>query len=120
MLLWCSVRLMMMITRIFNYFLKLGVIFFSFFFSFSVFAIIYPPGYVDGDAQVTISDTILIRQVLAGLRPSNDPKFALAGFINGDINFDGAVQINDTSLARSALAGLVRLVTKIDPAIKTT
>jgi hypothetical protein len=81
---------------------------------------VYPPGDVNGDGHVTGADSLLLNQVLLGLRSSNHPVFAVTGFANGDVNRDGQVSGGDSLLINQVLVGLrSHVITKVTPAIRT-
>jgi len=80
---------------------------------------IYPPGDVNATNGVTSADSLLINQVLVGLRSSNDAIFATAGFGNGDVNQDGRVTSGDSLLINQQVVGLRSfIVTKIVPNVR--
>ena len=81
----------------------------------------YPPGDVNGDVHVSGGDSLLINQVLVGLRSNTHPVFAAAGFANGDLNQTNGVNGADSLLINQAVVGLrAYIVTKIVPASRTT
>jgi hypothetical protein len=67
---------------------------------------IFPPGDVNGDSRATGADTLLINQVLVGLRSNTHPIFATTGFANGDINTNGVVSGADSLVINQVLVGL--------------
>ena len=76
----------------------------------------YPPGDVNGDFHLDASDSLLINQVLVGLRSSNDSIFQLTGFLNGDVNQEGQVTSADSLLINQQVVGLRSfIVTKVVP-----
>jgi hypothetical protein len=80
---------------------------------------IFPPGDVNATNGVTTADSLLINQVLVGLRSSNDAIFATAGFANGDVNQDGRVTSGDSLLINQDIVGLRSfVVTKIVPSVR--
>lgn len=80
----------------------------------------YPPGDVNGDTHVTGADSLLINQVLVGLRPSTSAVFNVTGFANGDVNQSSTVTGGDPLLINQTLVGLrTYLVTKIVPNVRT-
>ena len=80
----------------------------------------YPPGDVNGDTHVTSADSLLINQVLVGLRSSNSVVFATAGYANGDVNQNGTVSAADSLLINQVIVGLrAYVVTKIVPSVRT-
>jgi hypothetical protein len=79
-------------------------------------SVLYPPGDVNGDGRVTGSDSLLINQVLVGLRGSNDPVFTAATFANGDANRSASVTGGDSLLINQVMVCLRSyVVTKIAP-----
>jgi hypothetical protein len=81
---------------------------------------IFPPGDVNGTNGVTSADSLLINQVLVGLRSSNDAIFATAGFANGDVNQTNGVTAADSLLINQVLVGLRSfIVTKIAPNVRS-
>jgi PKD repeat protein len=66
----------------------------------------FPPGDVNGDGKVTGSDSLLIHQVLVGLRSNSHSVFAAAGFGNGDVNTNVAVINADSLLINQVLGGV--------------
>jgi hypothetical protein len=68
--------------------------------------IAYPPGDVNGDTHVTGVDSLLINQVIVGLRSNTHPIFAVAGFNNGDVNATASVNGADSLLIDQVLVGL--------------
>jgi hypothetical protein len=75
-----------------------------------------PPGDVNGDLRVNSSDSLLINQVLVGLRSSNDAIFQVAGYVNGDVNQDGFVTGADSLLINQQAVDLRSyVITKIVP-----
>jgi hypothetical protein len=82
----------------------------------SVAWILYPPGDVNADLHVTGQDSLLINQVLVGLRATNHAVFATAGFANGDVNRPNAVTGADSLLINQTMVGLrAHLTTRILP-----
>lgn len=80
----------------------------------------YPPGDVNADQRVTGADSLLINQVLVGLRSNTHPIFAVAGFANGDVNTNGVVSSADSLLINQTLVGLrPYVVTEALPAART-
>jgi PKD repeat protein len=78
--------------------------------------VVYPPGDVNGTNGVTGADSLLINQVLVGLRSNTHPVFAAAGFANGDVNTNGVTSGADSLLINQVLVGLrAYIVTKILP-----
>jgi PKD repeat protein len=85
-----------------------------------IVAVFYPPGDMNGDFRINTSDSLLINQVLVGLRSSNDASFAAAGFSNGDVNRSGVVSTADSLLINQTKIGLRSyLVTGIVPGSRT-
>jgi hypothetical protein len=69
-------------------------------------AIVYPPGDVNGDFKVTGADSLLINQVIVGLRSNTHPIFAKTGYANGDVNNSGTVSGADSLIINQVLVGL--------------
>jgi PKD repeat protein/glycosidase len=85
-----------------------------------IVAIVYPPGDVNGSLTVTGGDSLLINQVVVGLRSNTDPIFAKAGFSNGDVNTNNVVTGGDSLLINQVLVGLRSYITtKILPNSRT-
>jgi hypothetical protein len=81
---------------------------------FALAFVMFPPGDVNGDFHVTGADSLLINQVLVGLRSNTHPIFASAGFSNGDINQNQTVSGADSLLINQVVVGLRPfVVTKI-------
>jgi PKD repeat protein len=81
-----------------------------------IVVVVYPPGDLNGDFHVRGADSLLINQVLVGLRPTNSPIFAVTRYQNGDVNQDGAVAGQDSLLINQVVVDLRSyLVTKILP-----
>ena len=86
----------------------------------SIVVTAFPSGDVNGDARVTSADSLLINQVLVGLRGSNSVSFARTGFQNGDVNQNSTVSGADSLLINQVIVGLRGyLVTKIVPGVRT-
>jgi hypothetical protein len=76
----------------------------------------FPPGDVNDDQHVTGSDSLLINQVLVGLRNPTSAVFQATGFANGDVNRDTAVAGADSLLINQVAVGLRSyLTTRIEP-----
>ncbi len=83
--------------------------------------IVYPPGDINGDQRVTGADSLLINQVVVGLRSNTHPVFAATGFANGDVNTNNAVTGADSLLINQTIVGLRSyLVTKVLPSSHTS
>ena len=81
-----------------------------------IVAVIYPPGDVNGDMRVTGADSLLINQVLVGLRGSTSAVFQITGYLNGDVNATNGVTGADSLLINQFLVGLRSFITtKIVP-----
>jgi hypothetical protein len=65
-----------------------------------------PPGDVNGDSKVSAADSLLIDQVLVGLRSSTSAVFQANGFQNGDVNAANGVNGADSLLINQVLVGL--------------
>jgi hypothetical protein len=75
-----------------------------------------PPGDVNNDQHVTGSDSLLINQVLVGLRSNTHPIFAAGGYANGDVNQTNGVSGADSLLINQVVVGLrSHVVAKILP-----
>ena len=73
------------------------------------------PGDVNGDNKVNGSDSLLINQVVIGLRQPTDSIFG-GNFQNGDVNGDNQVNGADSLLINQVLIGLrSHIVTKVIP-----
>jgi hypothetical protein len=84
---------------------------------FAIALLSNPAGDVNGDFLVTSADSLLINQVLVGLRAPDDPIFSSTGFLNGDINQDSQVTGSDSLLINQVLVGLrPYVVSQIAPA----
>ena len=107
--------------------------------------IIYPPGDVNHDGHVTGADSLLINQVLTGMRQTNDPIFetnftvqlvvdspltastntctdciVMGCYPNGDVNNSGTVTGADTLLINQVMVGLRSyIMTKTVPGSRT-
>jgi PKD repeat protein len=80
---------------------------------------VYPIGDVNADFRVTGTDSLLINQVLVGLRSSNSAIFA-AGYENGDVNRNGHVTGADSLLINQVAVGLRSyVVTRVLPGSRT-
>ncbi len=66
----------------------------------------YPPGDVNGSFTVTGADSLLINQVLVGLRSNTHPIFAVTGFSNGDVNSTASVTGADSLFINQVIVGL--------------
>ncbi len=78
------------------------------------------PGDVNGDVRVTGADSLLISQVLVGLRSNTRPIFAIAGYQNGDVNQTNVVSGADSLLINQVLVGLrAYITTKVLPNTRT-
>ncbi len=83
--------------------------------------IVYPPGDVNGDQRVTGADSLLINQVVVGLRSNTHSIFAAAGFANGDVNTNNVVSGADSLLINQVVVGLrAYITTRILPASHST
>ncbi len=80
----------------------------------------YPPGDVNGDFHVTGADSLLINQVMVGLRSNTHPIFAVTGFENGDVNDNGTVSGADSLVINQVMVGLrAHVTTAIFPFART-
>jgi pimeloyl-ACP methyl ester carboxylesterase len=76
----------------------------------------HPRGDVNGDVRVTGADSLLINQVLVGLRSATSSVFQTTTFLNGDVNSSGGVTGADSLLINQTLVGLrPYVVTEILP-----
>ncbi len=81
---------------------------------------LYPSGDVNADRHVTGADSLLINQVIVGLRSNTHPIFAVAGYQNGDVNQSGGVTGADSLLINQTIVGLrPRIVSRIVPDART-
>jgi spore coat protein A len=81
---------------------------------------ILPPGDVNADTRVSGADSLLINQVLVGLRSTTSSVFHGSGYLNGDINATTNVSGADSLLINQSLVGLrPYLVTEILPTRRT-
>jgi hypothetical protein len=77
---------------------------------------VYPPGDVNASFTVTGADSLLINQVIVGLRSNTHPIFAGTGYANGDVNQNGTVSGADSLFINQTIVGLrAYLTTKIVP-----
>jgi ATP-dependent protease HslVU (ClpYQ) peptidase subunit len=73
----------------------------------------FPPGDVNGTNGVTGADSLLINQVIVGLRSNTHPIFTAAGFTNGDVNATNGVTGADSLLINQVLVGLRPYITTL-------
>ncbi len=81
---------------------------------------VFPPGDVNADSHVTGADSLLLNQVIVGLRSMTSSVFATAGFSNGDVNTNNVVTGGDSLLINQVIVGLRSYITtKILPNSRT-
>jgi hypothetical protein len=72
---------------------------------------VFPPGDLNGSSTVTGADSLLINQVLVGLRSNTHPIFAVTGYANGDVNASGSVTGADSLFINQVIVGLRSFIT---------